>query len=499
MTDSVRALLRCDAPIVLVEAPAGCGKTHEAAKLALDVAPTLERGRHILLLAHTNAAKEEFARRTKGSGVVVSTIDSFATHLLSHYTSALGLPTSLERHLGKRGEGVPFEQLAKRALELLQRAPTLARLLGAKYPLIIGDEHQDASVAQHELLTTLARAQGSRLRLFGDPMQAIFESKDSIGWTAIESCADELCALTTPQRWRDNPALGEWILSARAELASGRPLRLKGAPSTVEVLLCQRTDGSSYRTRDVRTIASPALQFVKRAGQASFSILTFPNESTMTIESAVQRLGVGINEGADYEKAYELLETATAAESRPHLTALQLLDSLRASSVGISAADYKRLKSTLSPEAIHRPPTGRLSAFMQVLEPIYASGAISGLPVACRQVLRLKAKKFRLRMPLAFRLLASLNKEDPIAVQDELSASIAARKTLARKPTRTVSTIHKAKGLEFQHVLIAYCGKSHFPDSEQGRRRLYVGLSRATSSLSFHVPAKHPTPLLELR
>ena len=166
MTDDVRRLLRSNVRKVLIEAPAGCGKTHEAAKLAMDALGDLNDGQKVLLLAHTNAAKEEFTRRTRiaGSRIEVSTIDSFSVRLLRHYASALGLPSPLDRNIGPRGEGVPFRQLAQQAVQLLDRAPTIARLVGAKYPLIIGDEHQDANTNQHSLLMRIVDAGGGRVR-----------------------------------------------------------------------------------------------------------------------------------------------------------------------------------------------------------------------------------------------------------------------------------------------------------------------------------------------
>lgn len=50
-------------PLLLIEAPAGYGKTHEAVRAAQQIAPTLPVGRKVLFLTHTNAARETFNRR----------------------------------------------------------------------------------------------------------------------------------------------------------------------------------------------------------------------------------------------------------------------------------------------------------------------------------------------------------------------------------------------------------------------------------------------------
>ncbi len=80
---------------------------------------------------------------------------------------------------------------------------------------------------------------------------------------------------------------------------------------------------------------------------------------------------------------------------------------------------------------------------------------------------------------------------------DEGLAEIARRRAHARAPlpTKAVSTIHKAKGLEFPHVVLAACDLPHFSNTKAARARLYVGLSRATESLTLLVSHTHPTPL----
>lgn len=498
MTAEVRAHLRSDVPTVLVEAPAGCGKTYESAGLAVDKLESLSDGQSVLLLAHTNAAKEEFTRRTKAarSRIVVSTIDAFSAHILRHYASAFNLPSPLDRNLGLRGARIPFADLSRHALDLLRRAPTIARLLSCKHPLIIGDEHQDASTTQHRLLTTLAQAGGGRLRLFADPMQAIFDTGDSVPWAVLDSSSDITCALGVPMRWRDNRPLGDWILSARAALKAGRPLPLADSPDTVRIVRCDRTNGDQYHHNDVRTISGPALRFIDNAGDETFSILTYPNASTTTIEKAVHRRGIRVNEGADYEGAYSLLDTAIDAAGDPQETAVALLEHILSVCVGLSGADQTRIRRMLGEHTLISPPRGRLSALTPVFSPIYSGDPLRGFFRGCRAVLDVNLAGFRLTARLALQLLSSLSKNSRDAVQDELSAVIAGRKAIAQKPARTTSTIHKAKGLEFDHVLIAYCGRNHFPDNEQARRRLYVAISRATKTLTLHVPNAAPSPLI---
>ena len=80
---------------------------------------------------------------------------------------------------------------------------------------------------------------------------------------------------------------------------------------------------------------------------------------------------------------------------------------------------------------------------------------------------------------------------------DEGLAELARRRAHSRTavPAKAVSTIHKAKGLEFPHVVLAACDRQHFSDTKAARAKLYVALSRATESLMSHT---HPTPLLRI-
>ena len=64
--ETVHAALRSGAPLVVIEAPAGCGKTHQGAEYAREVATERSPGRP-LILTHTHAACSVFAARTKGT------------------------------------------------------------------------------------------------------------------------------------------------------------------------------------------------------------------------------------------------------------------------------------------------------------------------------------------------------------------------------------------------------------------------------------------------
>lgn len=66
-------------------------------------------------------------------------------------------------------------------------------------------------------------------------------------------------------------------------------------------------------------------------------------------------------------------------------------------------------------------------------------------------------------------------------------------------PSKFISTVHKAKGLEADHVLLVPCDKAHFGDAEEKRCLLYVALSRAKKSLTIVTSMSTPSPWLICR
>ncbi len=120
----------------------------------------------------------------------------------------------------------------------------IAGTLARRYPLLICDEHQDATAPQDQIILALHKA-GVHLRVFADPMQRIFGGRNAAAiaaeikrWTDLKERADAFEELDTPHRWANtNPALGAWILAARATLRDGGQVDLRGAlPNGLRVI-----------------------------------------------------------------------------------------------------------------------------------------------------------------------------------------------------------------------------------------------------------------------
>jgi superfamily I DNA/RNA helicase len=63
-------------------------------------------------------------------------------------------------------------------------------------------------------------------------------------------------------------------------------------------------------------------------------------------------------------------------------------------------------------------------------------------------------------------------------------------------PNKVISTIHKAKRLESDHVVVAAFDRGSFPDTEAKRCLLYVALSRAKHSVTIIASKNAPSPLV---
>ena len=83
---------------------------------------------------------------------------------------------------------------------------------------------------------------------------------------------------------------------------------------------------------------------------------------------------------------------------------------------------------------------------------------------------------------------------------EEALAEINRRRSFARPmpPSRAISTIHKAKGLQCDNALIIPCDRQRFSATDYCRRRLYVALSRAKCSLTLVPSLSDPSPLFRL-
>lgn len=493
----MREALRSAAWLVAVEAPAGCGKTHEAAEAAADLAEGLPMGRELLLLAHTNAAVSEFRRRLRQrrARVRASTLDAFALELITHYAAPLGLPWPI---IPGDGPGqVPFRGLAPKAAELLRRAPSLAKALGLHYPVVFIDEHQDTRVEQFDFVRAIVEAGEGRLRTFGDPMQAIYGMDPLIDWADHCQHADRVEVLEEPHRWAELPELGAWVCEAREELKRGGTLPLASRPECVNVRMVPGThDSQNPNSTRVQPELIRPLRWIASVLEGSLVILTRYNAHARGLNSAL-RGTVVIQEGADFEPAYRALNEAEAVVGQPREMALALVDLLRATCTGLNRRLTDQITRSLHADRIDRGRRERIRPLLQFLTPLYTSPDLATWCEAIRRVLASPPAWLKIDLRMNLRVLAGLRPGPDDSGRELLDRATRRYREGAPPPLRCVSTIHKAKGQEYDHVIIVAVGASAFPDSVEGRQLLYTAISRARKSVTLVIPEQGPSPLSE--
>ena len=205
-----------------VVAPAGCGKTHLIAE------STGQSVGRQLILTHTYAGVNAFRRKMRILGVNsklyrVDTIASWALRLSLSYSGTSGWQNE------RPANNEQWNDLYECCSNLLD-CEFIRRILRASFDGVYVDEYQDCSIAQHGLVVKLARDLPSRL--FGDPLQGIFDfgGQQPVDWAHhIEGRFQCLGDLDVPYRWLQTNAgeLGEWLLHVRQNIERGQLIDLR--------------------------------------------------------------------------------------------------------------------------------------------------------------------------------------------------------------------------------------------------------------------------------
>jgi DNA helicase-2/ATP-dependent DNA helicase PcrA len=500
---SVHTALRSAAPLVVVEAPAGCGKTTKGADYAREIAIAGGSNR-VLILAHTHAACSVFADRTNGVGsrAEIRTIDSVIAQIASAYHAGLGLPNDIGAWVRQRREG--YAELAQKVAGLLNRYPMIAGSLAQRHHVVICDEHQDCSGEQHSIVMAL-QSQGARLRVFGDPMQKIFKERTSVSasppcdWDVLCRQAQAFERLDFPHRWSSGCTdLGQWILKARSALKTGSSIDLRdGLPPSVTVVFADNQSPRYFEYQLAARERRPVDAFER--AQASLLILTHHRATAQAFRGFFGRR-IPLWEGHTRPGLEKLVDALAEANGDHIALAAAVVVFMDAIGKGFSPSAFgdrfqqevrdgcagkrrgkpaaiQELARFLVAEASHR---GVAKMLVRLSELTGTDGNFADVKIDCR-------KEF----------MEAIQLGDFDTVADGF-AEITHRRIYLRPkpPEKAISTIHKAKGLECNSVIVMPCDAKSFPNSDEARCLLYVALSRAKSRLMLVVPRNNPSPLL---
>jgi superfamily I DNA/RNA helicase len=488
ISTSDNTLLRGTAGVVGVEAGAGAGKTHNACIFALEIADSLPTWQQVLFLSHTNAARNVFRERigTATRNIHIRTLDAFVLEVLSPYATLFNLPDPLRPPLKPPGSW--FADACKKCRTLLRKKQMIAEAIVARFPVVIADEHQDASIHQHEILMELNKA-GARVRCFGDALQAILIFDNQIpGWNELMG-PHPVVSLSGTWRWVENPELGAWIHSARQSLVNATPIPLRhGLPDCVDVVTASEPI-SSHWTKHPTVVK--VLQSLSR--EERLIVVTRSNKDAQRL-AALSDLNLTVYEGMNPPQIEDLLYACLGYDGKP----IAILNSV---------LEFAQQVGTLTPE------------FQQAIRALVSGTMLSGLTKEVREVAAaIQAEATLLGALRALRLMFAYRAEIPWRISSP--ATVTTLRTLPLQgltvdnvrdllyqakrmgqesvPERCSSTIHKVKGLEFAHVVIPWLASSQFELKPIDRQLLYVALSRATGRLTLVAPETRPSPLIAL-
>ena len=198
-----------------------------------------------------------------------------------------------------------------------------------------------------------------------------------------------------------------------------------------------------------------------------------------------------INEGARIEALEAYMNQILSATDNPRILAADFLDFVAEMGAGLGDGVCNRLKTRLGATGINKHRVGSAqTAFLDPLEFIYASPNHKGIAQAAKAYLQSPPRTYLPRRIEPLRILISLGaSEDPRATLSSL-ARTRRNRTL---PDAMVSTIHKAKGMEFDHVLVLPVDRHQYPPNDKGAKRLYVALSRARRSIHLITSSDSPS------
>jgi hypothetical protein len=503
--DSVHAALRSDAPLVVVEAPAGCGKTTKGADYAREVAVAGGPNR-LLILTHTHAACSVFADRTKGVGsrVEIRTIDSVIAHIACAYHAGLGLPADIAGWVRQRQDG--YAELALSVAALLKRYPMIVASLAQRHRVVICDEHQDSSGEQHSIVMAL-HSQGARLRVFGDPMQKIFKERACVtacppcDWDDLTRQAQAFERLDFPHRWSSGcPDLGQWTLMARRALKTGAVIDLRnGLPPSVTVVFAEN---QSQRNLEYQLSSQDRRQIdaFERA-QTSLLILTRYNDTARSFRGFFNRR-IPLWEGHTRPGLEKLVDALAAGQGDRAALAAAIVAFMGEVGKGFSPSTFGNRFEKEVREGCTGNCRGKPATIQELARFVVAEANHCGVAKMLRRLSDLTTTDgnfadVKIDCRTEFWEAIRLGDFDTV---DNGFAEITHRRIYSRPkpPEKAISIIHKAKGLECDSVIVMPCDAKNFPDKPEARCLLYVALSRAKSRLMLVVSRNSPSPLLTI-
>lgn len=427
--------------------------------------------------------------------------------------------------------GLDFDDLIMLTVKIFQEHQEILKQYQNFFRYILVDEYQDTNHSQYLLVTLLAR-EHRNLFVIGDDYQSIYgwRQADIQNILDFEKDYPEATVITLDQNYRSTQNILDAAQGVIENNTKQRKKKLWTAGEAGEKIYRVQTSDEGTEARFVAKIAKKFLAS-EAEPRISVAVLYRTNAQSRSLEEAFLRLSVpykivgGVkfyqrkeikdmialvrffinpHDGLALERIVGALKTGigkatlekwtqVARASSTSYTAAAYQDSFREQS-GLSPRKILQLKNFLAPfaalqeEAAHRSDL-TLPLFLERLATVtmYRQQLLDGTPEGEEREENVRelfsvATKFT-DLDLVPAIHAFLEEVALVSDTDELSSE---------DGVMQVMTIHAAKGLEFDVVLVVGLEEGIFPHSrsalsqaelEEERRLMYVALTRAKKCL----------------
>lgn len=401
----------------------------------------------------------------------------------------------------QRAGRLVFDDLGALFWRLLEEFPIVERAYLARYPVVVADEHQDASALQDALVRRLGTV---RLTVLADPMQLIhgFRGARIERLHRHHEQCDEQLVLSTPHRWHGSEHLAKWLLAVRAQLMGDQAEEV-ARPAELHVVRTNAAHGAGPIKAQIRV----AIHRSREAGLRRIGVIVTTNRDGTDIRGYLTREGLRPRQigGNDFEEARTDIEQLPLLVD-PQTLALHALERLQTFVPALAPNIVTQIRGRLREGNVHLAGAGEVArCVLREFECLYTNGAASYFEAIAGALDALLERDFHL--PRADAVRALRDTAHSLAGQNaDVDAAIAAyaeRVAAAAHITAPqlrngvfVMTAHQAKGKEFDTVILANPLERHYPDTEEGRRLFYVAVTRATARWVVVAPDANATPLL---
>jgi DNA helicase-2/ATP-dependent DNA helicase PcrA len=349
--------------------------------------------------------------------------------------------------------------------------------------------------------------QGAKLRVFADPMQKVFKDTTAEGacppydWNRLTGQAQAFEQLDLPHRWSEGcPQLGQWTLRARATLKAGGKVDLRnGLPPSISIIFAEN---KAQRALDYQLSGpdrKPMDAFEKN--QSSLLILTRFNDTARSLRGFFNRR-IPLWEGHTRSGLERLADSIRDGEGDHVALACAVVRFMGDVGKGFTPSAFGNRFEQEARDGCTTTCRGKPATIQGLARFLLAEPDHRGISKVLRRLSELKVTDRNFA-----EIEMDYRKEFWDAVQlgnfetaETGLAEITHRRSYSRPipPEKAISTIHKAKGLECDSVIVMPCDARTFPDKLDARCLLYVALSRAKSRLMLVIPRSDPSPLLTI-